>query len=179
MNKKKWAYTVLRIGMKILDLPDLEIAFVDKSYFKTPEISAMLDRKSNTIIVNEDWLVTASHLEISVTIFHETRHSYQLAQTMFKEFVKNRESKERVDRWQKEFDTYVTPTGDVDDLPYLGQDIEIDAIAFSNLMTKTLFDTYLFIPDSIKERVCERMDEIRERLIQMGTYQLLKRGDKE
>lgn len=174
MNRKQWTQAALRITMETQDLSDLHLVYRKEDHFHKPNVSAILDQSGNTIIVNEDWLLTATDLEIAGTIFHEARHAYQWEQIHIRQFKAYKESLSRIKQWKKESEAYVTPTGDVDDLPYFGQDIEIDAIAFANLMTKPLFETYLFIPDSIKDRVRKRMDEIKQALTRMGTYQLLK-----
>ncbi len=76
MNKKQWIQTVLQITMKTLELSDLHPTYRKEDYFHKPKIFAILDQSKNTIILNEDWLFTATDLEIAATIFHETRHAY-------------------------------------------------------------------------------------------------------
>ena len=51
-----------------------------------------------------------------------------------------------------------------DDLKYLGQDCEIDAIAFSYLMMKKLYEADMSVPSVIKDKVLERANEIAKKM---------------
>lgn len=52
--------------------------------------------------------------------------------------------------------------GEQNDQAYNSQDIEVDAVAFSELLARVLFKSNIHIPGSIKARVEERIKEIDE-----------------
>ena len=51
-----------------------------------------------------------------------------------------------------------------DDLKYLGQDCELDAISFAFLMMKKLYDADVVVPTVIKDKVAEKAKEISKRI---------------
>src|SRR5690554_7109692 len=72
------------------------------------------------IIFNEDWLTKVLWTEVMVTCFHECRHAYQAYS------VKHNlnESKEILNKWNNDFNTYNMPSGTLDekaDINYLTQ----------------------------------------------------------
>lgn len=52
--------------------------------------------------------------------------------------------------------------GEENDQAYYSQDIEVDAVAFTELLARVLFKSNIHIPDLIKVRVEERIKEIDE-----------------
>lgn len=94
-----------------------------------PEVSSIYRHKDNEIIFNEDWVNQSHELEIMITALHETRHAYQ----KYCIDTRSREDIKTIETWETEFNQYNQPSGKntpKDDMAYLKQAIEIDAIAF-------------------------------------------------
>lgn len=95
------------------------------------------------------------------------RHIYQYCcinfghKLVFKKYFK--ESKERIKQWEYEFKHYYVSEKE-NDLKYLGQDCELDAISFAFLMMKKFYDADVIVPGVIKDKVAERVKEISKRI---------------
>lgn len=106
--------------------------------------------ESNEIIFNDEWVAKSQWIEVIVTAFHETRHSYQ----GYCIRTRSLESKDTLDKWGYETLNYIRPTGknnEVDDLDYLYQSIEINAIGFTHHKIYEFFGVKTFVPKSIKD----------------------------
>ncbi|MDD3123124.1 MAG: hypothetical protein PHC62_06415 [Candidatus Izemoplasmatales bacterium] len=95
-----------------------------------------------------------------VTALHETRHAYQKANIDSPEYFVGRESKETIKQWKKDFDIYIPSKNAEEDIEYLIQSIEIDAIAFAHKYLNEYFHVKSIIPDAIKERISETMNKL-------------------
>lgn len=132
--KKNLALTAVKYASKILGLSEIEVIFREESFFENFEINAIFNDKYYVIIFNEDWVNQATKSEIILTAFHETRHAYQKANIEFPEYFIGKESKDTINKWQKDFENYKRPkrkVNSLNDLKYLNQEIEIDAIRFA------------------------------------------------
>ena len=155
MKQTKKALIVIQASSKILNITPPEVYFANGSDFPSPEISSIYRYKENIIIFNEDWVNRSHEIEVIITAFHETRHSYQ--HHCIK--TKSNESIETITIWEKEFKHYTSPSGKntpKSDIDYLNQSIEIDAIAFSYQQVKELFGVEVKIPHEIKDEVLLR-----------------------
>jgi hypothetical protein len=172
VKEKKFIDLMLHAGMEMLGISDIEVVYLKKESFQSPEITAVLNQQTYSIVINEDWMIKANELEISATLFHELRHAYQLAQIEYPMYMKFKESTKRIAIWKKEILGYIAPTtADIHDQAYYSQDIEIDAVAFSNLMIKTLFDKKLIVPEPIFNQVKEREEEMLSFIQKKGNVQ--------
>lgn len=91
------------------------------------------------ILFNEDWLLIANWLEVIKTAFHETRHAYQ----HYCILTNSRESKATISIWKQEFEHYFQPNNgkqSSNDINYLQQRIEEDAVNFSNVQIDRLIN---------------------------------------
>jgi hypothetical protein len=126
--------------------------------FDSDEISAIFILSTYTILVNTLWLDSANPIEIFITICHEMRHAYQFYRVN-NDKVTN-DNKGLIQKWKEEFDNYCYPQ----DERFLEQEIEIDAIAFAHFMTLKYFGERTVIPESIKEKVYLRIQQITKTL---------------
>lgn len=159
MNNLEVAITGVKIVAKILNFPTPELYIMEQSKLPNQEITGMYRFKENEIIFNEDWVLRSDWTEVIITAFHEMRHAYQ----GYCIRTRSREAKEVLDIWAYETNNYIMPSGknnEVDDLTYLNQEIEIDAIAFAHKMMLEHFDVMTVIPNLIKEKVIKSGSEI-------------------
>lgn len=141
--------TAVNIASQILNIPKPEVLFVNEDYFYNKEITGMFIPEDYKILFNIDWINRSNELEILITVFHETRHAYQKCciDSWFREDSKILES------WKQEFKQYNNPSAfntSKDDIRYLTQATEIDAIAFAKYQIKKLFNVDVYLPDEIK-----------------------------
>jgi hypothetical protein len=151
------ALITIKAASKILNISPPKVYFATSRDFPNSDISSIYRHKENIIIFNEDWIDRSHEIEVIITAFHETRHSYQhhCIET------KSNESIETITIWEKEFKHYTSPSGrntPKSDIDYLNQAIEIDAIAFVYHQMKAFYDIDVKIPDVIKDKV---MDYVR------------------
>ena len=145
---------------KILNIQAPEVHFNPYTDFSNPYVSSVYLKSRNVIVFNEKWLESANELEILTTCFHETRHAYQCMVCEL-ENIEN----VRIKVWKKELCNTIQPKGILEeDISYLNQDTEIDAIAFSKFMMKESFELSISIPEVIKEKVLKRTKEIEGKL---------------
>ncbi len=150
MNNLEIALKGIRIAANILNIPEPSIYFAGSNELPNEEVTAVFRHKDYEVIFNEDWLAKVPWIEVMVTCFHETRHAYQAYS------VKNNinESIETLTKWNNDFNTYNMPSGTLDekaDVDYLTQSIEIDAIIWTHIKIKELFEVKTIVPESIKK----------------------------
>lgn len=150
MNNLEIALKGIKIASNILDIPEPSIYFANSNELPNNEVTAVFRHKDYEIIFNEDWLTKVPWIEVMVTCFHECRQAYQAYS------VKHNinESKETLDNWNNDFNTYNMPSGTLDekaDINYLTQPIEIDAIIWTHIKIKELFEVKTIVPESIKK----------------------------
>ena len=150
MNNVEIALKGIKIASNILDIPEPSIYFVGSNGLPNNEVTAVSRYKDYEIIFNEDWLTKVPWIEVMVTCFHECRYAYQAYS------VKHNlnESKEILNKWNNDFNTYNMPSGTLDekaDINYLTQPIEIDAIIWTHIKIKELFEVKTIVPESIKK----------------------------
>ena len=153
-GKKHICNKVLEYASRLLWLEEIIIEFRDSGFFSTYNIDAIFEKEYFIIFVNENWLERAKFVEIVATVLHETRHAYQCAQVEFYENMEYQEPKEIVKQWKLDLENYVPPTGNEhNDMVYMKQSIEIDAVAFEMKIMKDLLDIDLNPHDMIAEDV--------------------------
>ena len=127
------------IASKLLGIMKVDVEFVSADFLKSKTITSMYLPDHNMILFNQDWLAVAKLEEVILTAFHETRHAYQKAQIDGVPNPRQKENPETIAIWNSEFQKYYRPSDDyVDDPEYLEQEIEKDAIAFSQLWAQIL-----------------------------------------
>lgn len=151
MNKKKKGIDSVELASRILGLSEVLVKFKSESAFLNSEINAVFDDKYYIIYFNEAWLSKASADEIMITALHETRHAYQKANIDFPDFFVGRESKETVRQWKDDFENYKPSKKAEEDIEYLTQSVEIDAIAFAHYFMINLFGVKTKIPTLIEK----------------------------
>ena len=152
MNNLEVAIAGVKIVAKILNFPAPELYIIEQDKLPNKEITGMYRFKENEIIFNEDWVLRSEWIEVIITAFHEMRHAYQ----GYCIRTRSREAKEILDTWEYETNNYVMPSGknnEADDLTYLKQEIEIDAIAFAHKMMLEHFGVKTVIPSLIMKTV--------------------------
>lgn len=133
------AVYAVSIASKILEIEKPEVDFVDSEFLHSSSITSMYVPNHNLILFNQDWLSVAKLDEVVLTAFHETRHAYQKAQIDGIPYLKQKENPETIAKWKQEFDAYYRPSDEyVDDPEYLEQEIEKDAIAFSQMWLRKI-----------------------------------------
>jgi len=145
---------------EILRIEEPEVVFSEPNMFATPEMTSVYNPDLNRMYINKAWVQRANDYEIYLTMSHEMRHVYQTIQ--IKGLVSNitTVSKERVLRWKHEFENYALPTGNISqDLAYLEQDSEIDAIAFAAYLLRREYRVHAMIPQAIIKQVSLRIEE--------------------
>ncbi len=153
MNKKKKAIESVEFVSNILGLSEILVKFKPESAFLNRGIYAVFDENYYIIYFNETWLNKSTTDEIMVTALHETRHAYQKANIDFPEYFVGRESKETIKQWKKDFDNYKPSKSTEEDIEYLTQSIEIDAIAFAHYQMSKCFKVKTIIPSKIYDYV--------------------------
>ena len=166
-ENKKIAFFVVNFVSKMYRLGDgVLVEFHPASVFPNPEVTAMVSRDQR-VKFNIDRLRVCPDHEVFITSFHEMRHIYQYCCIDFGYKLRYRkyfnEPKERIKQWEYEFKNYYV-SEDENDMKYLGQDCELDAISFAYLMMKKLYNADVIVPASIKELVAIRSDEIGKKL---------------
>ena len=127
------------IASKLLGIRKVEVEFVDSEFLKGKTITSMYLPDYNLILFNQDWLSVAKLDEVILTAFHETRHAYQKSQIDGMYNLIQNEGPETIRKWKQEFDAYFRPSDEFQDDPgYLEQEIEKDAIAFSQMCLQKL-----------------------------------------
>ena len=166
-ENKKIALFVVNFVSKMYHLDDaVLVEFHPASAFPNPEVTAMVSRDYR-IKYNIDRLKVCPDYEVYITSFHEMRHIYQYVcidfghKPAFKKYFN--EPKERLKQWKNEFKNYYVSETE-DDLKYLGQDCEVDAISFAFLMMKLLYDADVVVPAPVKELVVARAKEIKKKM---------------
>lgn len=143
---------------------------------KIPTEVVLLNTKSSTIaavfLKDDDYIAVNSvynELSPSVVIFlaHESRHAYQWQ--VINGLLPAKESDD-LDRWKYEFENHIKPASEInhpDDVKeYALQNIEIDAIAFSELFLQYAVRKSLKVslPDYLRPIVNERKKIIEKEL---------------
>lgn len=152
MNNYEVAINGVKIVAKILKIPEPPISSFDPDEITNREITGMYLFQTDEIKFNEDWIKKSLWIEVIVTAFHETRHAYQ----GYCIRTKSMESKDTLEKWEYETLNYIRPSGknnEIDDLAYLNQLIEIDAIRFTHHKIYEYFGVKTILPTSIKQKV--------------------------
>jgi len=124
------------------------------SFFITQNSDAVFMKDNYTILINEHWLEEVGIAELTATILHETRHAYQCAQVEFYDFMQYQEPREKVELWRRELENYVPTSGEEhNDILYMKQNVEIDAVAHEIKMMKDLLNIDLIPHELIAEEV--------------------------
>ncbi len=90
-------------------------------------------------------------MEIQVTCFHESRHSFQWKVISGEYTGTEVVDSPMIQKWKDEMSNYNSPTKkDIPEEEYLMQAIEIDAIAFAHKMMLEHFGLKTVIPECIK-----------------------------
>ncbi len=152
MNNYEVAINGVKIVAKILNIPEPQISFFDPEEVSNREITGMYLFESDEIIFNEEWVEKSPWIEVIITAFHETRHAYQ----GYCIRTKSMESTDTLDKWEYETLNYIKPSGnnnEIDDIAYLNQEIEIDAIGFTHHKIFEFFEVKTIVPSVIKDKV--------------------------
>ena len=166
-ENKKIGMFIVNLVSKMYHVGDgVLVEFHSASEFPFPEVTAMVSRDYR-LKFNIDRLKVCPDYEVYITTFHEMRHIYQFCCIDFRRKLRYRklfdEPKERVDLWNKEINNYYVSTVE-GDMNYLGQDCEIDAMAFAYVMMKKLYDADVVVPAPVKELVVARAEEIKNKI---------------
>lgn len=123
--------------------------------------------RDGIIRFNINYLNDANEYNIVSSTLHEMRHCYQTYQIMYyKEFEKSGLYTEELsvrERWMKEFNSYISPSGDINtDYKFLDQDIEKDAFAFTYYIMKKLFNIELIYPKYLLENIKDKLEKFKK-----------------
>ena len=133
------AIYAVAIASKLLEIEKPEVDFVNSEFLHGRSITSMFVPSHNLILFNQDWLSIAKIEEVILTAFHETRHAYQKAQIDGDPNLRQKENSETIAKWKQEFEMYYRPSDEYQDDPeYLRQEIEKDAIGFSQICLREL-----------------------------------------
>lgn len=149
--------TAKEIVEKILNI-SFDIQFFSQEKSNGNYLSAYT--KDSIIYMNREWTMNVDEINVIHVMFHEARHIYQRFLVEGKRESKYI-SKKDIEQWAIEFSHYVLPENEEkQDNNYYSQSIEIDAIAFSNLLVLKMFDVKAEVLPEIKEKVEERTKEV-------------------
>jgi len=163
--KKHICHKVLGYASRLLWLEEILIEFRDASYFSFNNIDAIFEKEYFIIFVNENWLERAKFVDIVATVLHETRHAYQCAQVEFYENMEYQEPEEKVKQWKLDLENYLPSTGNEhNDMVYMKQSIEIDAVAFEMKIMKELLNIDLEPHEFIAQEIEKINIAINERV---------------
>lgn len=163
INKQNNANISVKITEKILGVDNsLEVIFKDPQYFSENDVSAVFIKEGYYIVFNNSFLSKATLPEIMITGFHETRHAYQYMQIEYGKKLpfKYQDEQNVLDDWKKDFDNPKQPN-EMTKEEYLNRPTEVDAIAFSYYLADTLLKVKQIIPDVIKDKVLERVEDLK------------------
>lgn len=145
-------YYGVQIAAKLLEIPNPKISYIAQSQLPNPTITGMYLQETKEILFNEDWVAQANWLEVIATSFHECRHAYQ-------HYCVTTNSREDVDtriQWSTELANYFQPDTDKpqeNDVDYLQQSVEIDAVIFTHNEMKRLFSVTTQLPKNLMKLV--------------------------
>ncbi len=123
-------------------------------------VLAMYNRLENEIIFNKELIYDADESAAVITLIHESRHAYQWNRINHPR--KAVESKELLEQWKKEFETFNLVDPKQNEENYYNMAIEIDAIAYTHLTIDILTSDKTMIPDVIRPLVNDRIDVIKK-----------------
>lgn len=153
---------VIKIS-KLLKISTPDVYLNPSTFFPHNEVSSVYIQSKDSIVFNESWIDHVDVMEVVATAIHETRHAYQAYCVKHHVY----ESDETIQAWKDSFEYYVKPNESLDPkdhTEYLNQPIEIDAVAFAYHIMLDWFELKLVIPDTIKEKVLERVRDIKLKL---------------
>jgi len=154
MDNYEVAISGTNLAAQILGIEAPEVQFFYNQNYSKRGINSVFLKEKYIIAFNEEWIEQASHLEIQITCFHETRHAFQWKCINGECLEGEAVDPDIVDIWKNEMYNYNQPTSkDIPEEFYLKQKIEIDAIAFAHYQMKKLFNVKSSIPEMIKARV--------------------------
>jgi hypothetical protein len=163
MNNHNIAVKAVKKISEMLKIPSPEVYIKDSKYFPNINVSSMYLNAIDSIVFNESWIKDIDSMEVVATAIHETRHAYQAYCVKHHVY----ESDETIQAWKDSFEYYVKPIESLDPkdhTDYLNQSIEIDAIAFAYQIMLHWFELKLMFPDTIKDKVLERVTDIKVKL---------------
>lgn len=117
---------------KMLGINKVDVEFVSRDFIGGKTITSMYLPEHNLILFNQDWLTIAKLEDVILTAFHETRHAYQKSQIDGVPNLISNELQDTIKIWKTEFENYYKPNDEiVNELKYVEQEIEKDAVRFS------------------------------------------------
>lgn len=139
MDKEKIIEYGILIASKELCIKPIGYAIDQEEVLKSKDLTGLYVPNEEILIFNSDWIEEANINDILLVVFHEMRHYYQHRQIdLLSKGLNLNEDRRAVDRWMKEFDKYKSPFIN-NQIQYLGQEIEKDAIEFSKeLLNKVI-----------------------------------------
>ena len=123
------------------------------------DIIAMFIKEENEILFNDALFNKTSEVDLLAALFHEMRHAYQWSQITNK--AKSNEPIGLLNVWEEEFNNNLQPVDD-ENKEYYQRQIEIDAIAYSDINIQNIYNTNLSIPNTIKSQVLAREEKIKD-----------------
>lgn len=152
MRKLDIAYYGVQLAAENLNFPVPEVYIIQESKLVNKGITGFYSFKNNEITFNEDWINRSQEIEVVITAFHEARHAYQ-GYCVNKNTYENEET---ISKWREEFTNYLSPSGENnehDDVEYLNQAIEVDAIRYTHLQIYKLFGVKTEVPEVIRNLI--------------------------
>lgn len=140
----------IKLASGKLNIPEPSFGFLDCNELTSKEITCIFNKENNLISFNSEWVMLANEIEILITTFHEVRHAYQFYS------ITNmiNETQEKLVSWKYNFENYISPDNNkTEDVEYLLQPIEIDAIVWTHNTVFELFEVKTVIPEVIKNYI--------------------------
>ncbi|QWC00216.1 hypothetical protein KHQ88_01220 [Mycoplasmatota bacterium] len=126
-------YAIL-IASKDLDIKPTDYMIDQEGVLKGKDLTGLYVPDEHILIFDNDWLETASINDILIVVFHEIRHYYQHIQIdLLYKGINVDINIDVVEKWEKEYEDYKYPYISNQN-QYLEQEIEKDAISFSNYL---------------------------------------------
>ena len=150
MNNLDVVIMGVKMAVEDLRIPEPEVFFIERNNLPNPYITSLFIQDKYELVFNENWLLESDPAEVLVACFHEARHAYQ------KYSIDNNinEDIDTLNEWNNNFVSYNSPSinnTEKEDINYLEQAIEVDAILYAHKKMKELFDVKTIIPDSVKK----------------------------
>ncbi len=146
------------LAARILGIETPDVQFFYNQDLAKKGINSIFLKEEYIIAFNEEWIEVANPMEVQVTCFHESRHAFQWKCINEEYSGEHNVAPDTVQTWKIEMSDYTQPTrGDIPEVDYLQQEIEIDAIAFAHKMMLEHFELKTVIPIDIKEKVMSRI----------------------
>ena len=96
----------VKLASDTLNIPVPKIRLTDEKAMINNKVPCIFSKEKYLLIFNNNWIDTASEIELVIICFHEVRHAYQYYSILN---IVN-EKQEILNAWDSNFNNYIYPT---------------------------------------------------------------------